>query len=104
MESYRSSISSTSRSEVTVEIIDDGPGFARHILGALGEPYVSTRRDAGDMGLGVFIAKTLLERMGAEVRFGNGRYGGARIVITWPRAVLEAESVWPADDVEDAPR
>ena len=99
-----------SRSEATVEITDDGPGFARDILGALGEPYVSTRRDAGGMGLGVFIAKTLLERTGAEVRFGNRRDGGARIVITWSRAVLEAESVRsaddapPADDAEDAPQ
>ena len=87
-----------SRSEAAVEITDDGPGFTRDILGALGEPYVSTRRDAGGMGLGVFIAKTLLERTGAAVRFGNRRDGGARIVITWPRALLEAESVRSADD------
>ncbi|NQU59635.1 MAG: ActS/PrrB/RegB family redox-sensitive histidine kinase [Rhodospirillales bacterium] len=99
-----------SRSEATVEITDDGPGFAHDILGALGEPYVSTRRDAGGMGLGVFIAKTLLERTGAEVKFGNRRDGGARIVVTWPRAVLEAESVWSADEASpddvagDAPR
>ena len=99
-----------SHSEATVEITDDGPGFALNILGALGEPYVSTRRDAGGMGLGVFIAKTLLERTGAEVKFGNRRDGGARIVITWPRAVLEAESVRfpddvpPADDAGDAPQ
>lgn len=85
-----------SESEVRIEIADDGPGFAHDILGALGEPYVSTRRDSEGMGLGVFIAKTLLERTGAEVGFGNRRGGGARIVITWPRAMLEAQSSKPA--------
>lgn len=83
--------------EVAVEIADDGPGFARGVLGVLGEPYVSTRREAGGMGLGVFIAKTLLERTGAEVRFGNREGGGARIVITWPRALL-TERLQTAED------
>jgi two-component system sensor histidine kinase RegB len=81
-----------SESEAYVEIADDGPGFSNDILGALGEPYVSTRRDSGGMGLGVFIAKTLLERTGAELAFGNRRDGGARIMITWPRPLLEAEA------------
>ena len=90
-----------SESEAYVEIADDGPGFSTDILGALGEPYVSTRRDSGGMGLGVFIAKTLLERTGAEVAFGNRRGGGARIVIAWPRLLLEAEASEPAGGVQD---
>lgn len=89
-----------SEAEARIEIADDGPGFARDVLGALGEPYVSTRREADGMGLGVFIAKTLLERTGAEVRFGNRPGGGARIVITWPRAALEAGG---AEFVDEAP-
>jgi two-component system sensor histidine kinase RegB len=84
-----------SDSIVRIEIADDGPGFSHDILGALGEPYVSSRRDSGGMGLGVFIAKTLLERTGAEVEFGNRRDGGAKIVITWPRPLLEAEAPEP---------
>ncbi len=81
-----------SERRVVVEITDDGPGFPREILGALGEPYVSTRRDAGGMGLGVFIAKTLLERTGAEIEFGNRKGGGARIVIVWPRSLFAVYS------------
>ena len=83
--------------KIVVEIADDGPGFARDILGALGEPYVSTRRDAGGMGLGVFIAKTLLERTGAEIELGNRAEGGARIVIAWPRSSFEETPVTSAD-------
>ena len=64
-----------------IAVGDDGPGFSPDILPRLGEPYVSTRargkggRDEGDyegMGLGLFIARTLLERTGAEVAFANG--------------------------------
>ena len=73
--------------------MDDGPGVAPSVLMRLGEPYVSSRRKSGRMGLGVFIAKTLLERTGASMSFFNGRQHGARIVITWPRPVLEALSV-----------
>jgi two-component system sensor histidine kinase RegB len=69
---------------------DDGPGFSNAVLGDLGEPYVSTRRNAGGMGLGLFIAKTLLERTGAQVTFGNAPAGGAEVEIRWPRDILGA--------------
>jgi two-component system sensor histidine kinase RegB len=82
---------------ICVEVRDDGPGFSSDILLKLGEPYV-TSRPGGEgsrshhqgMGLGFFIAKTLLERTGAEVTFGNERSGGATIITKWPRAALEA--------------
>lgn len=77
-----------SERKVVVEITDDGPGFEREILGAIGEPYISTRRNAGSLGLGAFIAKTLLERTGAEIEFGNRTQGGAMVLVTWPRTVF----------------
>jgi two-component system sensor histidine kinase RegB len=82
---------------VTVEIQDDGPGFAPEIFAKLGEPYVTSRPSGENspsghlgMGLGFFIAKTLLERTGAEVGFRNARGGGAVVSIRWPRGVIEA--------------
>ena len=90
-----------SERKVVVEVTDDGPGFAYDILGALGEPYVSTRQDAGGMGLGVFIAKTLLERSGGEIEFGNRKGGGARIVVVWPRTAF-AEELWIGDQAPAA--
>jgi len=69
---------------VGLDICDDGPGFPVSVLTALGEPYVSTRGgEEGHMGLGVFIAQTLLEAGGATLRFGNRN--GAEVVIRWPR-------------------
>lgn len=70
-------------------IVDDGPGFPSAILDHLGEPYLSTRaKDGSHMGLGVFIAITLLERSGAGLDFGNRADGGARVRIRWPRSRL----------------
>ncbi len=84
----------------TVEIIisDDGPGFAPDILKRIGEPYLSRRRGADDaqsehrgLGLGVFIARTLLERTGAKVSFSNRVFPdhGAVVQIAWPRQRFE---------------
>jgi two-component system sensor histidine kinase RegB len=75
---------------VTVEIDDDGPGFPLHLLGRLGEPYLSTRAGVTDhMGLGIFIAQSLLERSGAKLVFDNLAEGGAHVAISWNRANLE---------------
>ena len=87
---------------VTIAIRDDGPGFAPEILNRLGEPYVTTRRDrrakseeGSGLGLGLFIAKTLLERSGARVVTTNvlAPATGAQIVVRWPRPVFERAQV-----------
>jgi two-component system sensor histidine kinase RegB len=73
---------------VEVWIEDDGVGFSPEVLERLGEPYVSTRHHSGGLGLGVFIAETLLARTGARLHFVNLE-AGARVVISWSRAALE---------------
>ena len=76
-----------------VEVSDDGPGFSEALLDELGTPFISTRQgEEGHMGLGVFIAKTLLERTGATVTFGNrrGATGGALVSVRWPNPVFKA--------------
>lgn len=82
---------------ISVEVRDDGPGFAPEVLAKLGEPYVTSRPGAESMrsghvgmGLGFFIAKTLLEKTGAKVDVRNGPRGGAVITTRWPRSALEA--------------
>ncbi|HEY2481381.1 MAG TPA: ActS/PrrB/RegB family redox-sensitive histidine kinase [Caulobacteraceae bacterium] len=83
---------------ITIEVNDDGPGFASEILDRLGDPYVTTRPGAEGsrtghvgMGLGFFIAKTLLERTEATVAFRNGRRRGAIVTARWPRGTIEAK-------------
>jgi two-component system sensor histidine kinase RegB len=74
-------------------IADDGPGFDPDILDTLGEPYLpskaGTRGGSGGMGMGVFIAATLLDRTGATIIYMNDIDKGAVVDITWPRTKIE---------------
>jgi two-component system sensor histidine kinase RegB len=91
--------------EVAITITDDGPGVSPLVLDALGEPYVTTRparhaertRDGQPhgMGLGFFIAKTLLERSGATVSLENraAPASGAVATVSWPRADFEDSEI-----------
>jgi two-component system sensor histidine kinase RegB len=84
---------------VDVSITDDGPGFAPEILLRIGEPYVTSRRrnpntsdeEPTGLGLGFFIAKTLLERSGATVSLENGTATkhGATVRVRWRREAFE---------------
>ncbi|MGY9105913.1 MAG: ActS/PrrB/RegB family redox-sensitive histidine kinase [Alphaproteobacteria bacterium] len=76
---------------IRLTVQDDGPGFTSSVLASIGEPYISTRSDVGEnLGLGIFIAQTLLQRTDAELSFSN--QNGAKVVITWPRAILSEQN------------
>ncbi len=82
---------------VVISIVDDGPGYPVEVIDRIGEPYMSTRQGAergGGLGLGLFIAKTLLERSGASLSFRNSSAPGegAVVEVTWPRALFLAAS------------
>lgn len=88
--------------KVSLLISDDGPGFDQAIFDLLGDPFVTTRPGYGvdqegekgrheGMGLGFFIAKTLLERSGATVTLANRPLPehGAVIQLSWPRSMVD---------------
>jgi two-component system sensor histidine kinase RegB len=73
-----------------IDIVDDGPGFPPQVLARIGEPYISVRGgESQHMGLGIFIAQSLLERTGARLSFANLPDGGAQVVVEWRRSALE---------------
>ncbi len=84
---------------IEVTISDDGPGFAPDIMDRIGEAYVTSRRHKPDeadkissgLGLGFFIAKTLLERSGASLSFENRAFPerGAIVTVRWSRHDFE---------------
>jgi two-component system sensor histidine kinase RegB len=84
---------------IIVRIEDDGPGFPSSVFGRIGDPFMRRSRGADTlrgrpgyegMGLGLFIAKTLLERTGARLSFTNSSgVGGAIVVVEWPRSRIE---------------
>jgi two-component system sensor histidine kinase RegB len=78
---------------IGMTISDDGPGFAPEIMARIGDPYVTSRRHdpresdeaPSGLGLGFFIAKTLLERSGARLTFENrpAPQHGAIVNVRW---------------------
>lgn len=103
--------SSWTEESITVRIMDDGRGYPPNLLGRIGDPFMRRRTPHSDprrpeyegMGLGLFIAKTLLERSGADLTFANGsdsfrtREGysqrtGAFVEVKWPRRALDISS------------
>ncbi len=99
-----------SASWIRIRITDDGHGYPPHIIGRIGDPFMRRRRSERErsrrpeyegMGLGLFIAKTLLERSGAQLRFANGTDPyqkirpdserlGAIVEVSWPRSKIDA--------------
>ena len=69
------------KATVTVEIVDDGRASRRSCLARSASP-ISRRAAAArheHMGLGIFIAQSLLERTGARLSFDNLADGGAQV-------------------------
>jgi two-component system sensor histidine kinase RegB len=92
---------------IEILIVDDGPGFADDVIDRIGEPYVSIRKRKADglggLGLGIFIAKTLLERTGAALTIRNRPYPetGASVLVHWPREKFKFEAS-PEDEIRSA--
>jgi two-component system sensor histidine kinase RegB len=91
---------------VAITVSDDGPGFHQDVFDRLGDPFVTTRPGYGaepeeggheGMGLGFFIAKTLLERSGAVVSLANrpAPRHGAVVQVVWPRTVIDVGRLEP---------
>jgi two-component system sensor histidine kinase RegB len=89
--------------QIRLRITDDGSGYPADLLGRLGDPFLRRRSEAVDvtrpgyegMGLGLFIAKTLLERSGAQVRFWNATDPFLAHEDAHGRRGAVAEVVWP---------
>jgi two-component system sensor histidine kinase RegB len=94
---------------ITIRITDDGPGYPANIIGRIGDPFMKRNKKSQTarpgyegMGLGLFIAKTLLERSGARLTFMNGaedyqsllpqtKGPGAIVTVTWDRSQITAD-------------
>ena len=73
-------------SNLKIIIIDDGEGFSKDIIDKLGEPYISKNKQG--MGLGIFIAKNLIENMGGSINFYNSKDDNAVVEIIFDNSIL----------------
>ena len=97
---------------ISVRILDDGDGFPPNVIGRIGDPFVRARRSDQDtatrpdyegMGLGLFIAKTLLERSGAVLSFANATDPFLTPDERPERCGAVVEAVWATADLAVAP-
>jgi two-component system sensor histidine kinase RegB len=101
-----------SDTHISVRVVDDGPGYPSDLLGRIGDPFLRRRStktpdlerpEYEGMGLGLFIAKTLLERSGGEITFANGSdqlerkkrgsRGGAIAEVIWEKEAIKAPPI-----------
>lgn len=96
------------RTEIRVTIVDDGKGFPPQLLGRIGDPFMRARSAPSNrtdrpgyegMGLGLFIAKTLLERTGATIAFANAGDGAATGPFRNRKSGAVAEVTWPISEL-----
>ncbi|KAB0682956.1 ActS/PrrB/RegB family redox-sensitive histidine kinase [Aureimonas leprariae] len=85
--------------DIRIRVMDDGPGFPPEVIDRIGDPYMANRgtrgrNGGGGLGLGLFIAKTLLERSGARLEFANrpGGDSGAMATVIWSRTAFAAQA------------
>jgi len=93
--------------EAELSVIDDGPGMPHEILGRVGEPYVTTRAGRGGLGLGLFLARGIVEAHGGTLEVDSRKGVGTRISMRLPplatgrapsvRVPSAAESVPPSE-------
>jgi two-component system sensor histidine kinase RegB len=76
----------TNHDNFCIKIEDDGNGFSKDVLDKLGEPYISKSKKG--MGLGIFIAKNLIENMKGSIIFYNSINSNAVVEIRFDKTIL----------------
>jgi two-component system sensor histidine kinase RegB len=68
---------------VQFTVRDQGAGMPPEVLARIGEPFFTTKPAGKGMGLGLFLARTIVERLGGAVTFDSVERGGttARIAV-----------------------
>jgi two-component system sensor histidine kinase RegB len=80
-----------------VAVEDAGTGVPEDMIDKLGEPFLTTKEPGEGMGLGLYLARGLVEPIGGGLTIENRRPAGARAVLDLPRvrAPAAVETDWP---------
>jgi two-component system NtrC family sensor kinase len=80
---------------VRLEVEDSGPGIPADRRGRLFEPFYTTKPEGKGTGLGLSVSRGIVRRHGGELRFREGRLGGACFVVELPVAAVDAAAEAP---------
>jgi two-component system sensor histidine kinase RegB len=67
------------------KVIDRGPGMDEQHLKRISEPFFTTKPPGKGMGLGVFLAQNVIQRLGGSITFESSRGKGTSVAIQLPR-------------------
>jgi len=65
-------------------VADRGPGMPRAVLERVGEPFFTTKPLGRGMGLGLFLARTVVERIGGSLRLDSNVGRGTTAIVRVP--------------------
>jgi len=75
--------------ELVIEVLDDGPGFSEEAYATLFSKHGRPKENAVEgSGLGLYIAQSLAQKSGGEIRVENRVSGGARVRVIFPEDLL----------------
>jgi two-component system sensor histidine kinase RegB len=78
--------------ELRLDIRDHGPGLAPEIAAQVGQPFFTTKEEKG-LGIGLYLARTIVGRLGGSVELHGHAEGGTLTCIRLPLARISLEEV-----------
>jgi two-component system sensor histidine kinase RegB len=84
-----------SREHAEITVTDRGQGMTAEVLARVGEPFFTTKEPGRGMGLGVFLARALAERMGGSLELSSRVGQGTAVRVLLPQAADEGAKLQP---------
>ncbi|MCL4224724.1 MAG: HAMP domain-containing histidine kinase [Myxococcales bacterium] len=69
---------------LVIDIVDRGRGMSEALLARIGEPFFTTKQPGRGMGLGLFLARAVVESLGGAMTFDSREGEGTRVTVTFP--------------------
>ena len=73
-----------------IEVSDTGPGVPSEIRDRIFEPFFTTRERTGGTGLGLWLARGIVEEEGGTLTFHNEAGSGACFIVDLPAVTPDA--------------